>query len=268
MCTVTIIPPIGAADPLVVPNGLLGGGWRLMSNRDEQRSRPAGLPPDIRQYHQTAAAMPIDPVGGGTWIAVNQNGMVLTLLNSNPISAYTPQARQLRWNRRSRGTIIPQLIHLSNMAEAVAAADSLSVADYPPFRLLITDGAELCEIVSDGADRRLQRRAINEQPQFFTSSGLGDALVDGPRRELFTRYFAEAGDWLAKQEQFHRHHWPERPELSVCMRRADACTVSCTVIDVLPQEVIMRYYPGAPDEPVTPSVMQFPRVMIRPPCPS
>src|SRR5262249_13957501 len=56
---------------------------RLACNRDELRSRPAALPPLVRNCDERQAIMPIDPVSDGTWIAVNDAGIAATLLNVN-----------------------------------------------------------------------------------------------------------------------------------------------------------------------------------------
>jgi hypothetical protein len=88
----------------------------------------------------------------------------------------------------------------------------------------------------------------------FTSSGLGDALVEAPRRALFDEWFVgvKLENQLERQDAFHRHQWPDRPELSVCMSRIDARTVSYTVVDLEADRATMTYYPDAPDRPVAP----------------
>jgi hypothetical protein len=88
-----------------------------------------------------------------------------------------------------------------------------------------------------------------DEPLLFTSSGLGDAVVDRPRRALFREWFTPSTDWRERQDSFHRHSWPDRTQLSVCIRRADARTVSCTVIELLSASARLTYYPQAPDEP-------------------
>ena len=99
------------------------------------------------------------------------------------------------------------------------------------------------EIFSDG--RRLSSEASTlTMPRLFTSSSLGDALVDVPRGGLFEQLVIEdRGSWLRGQFRFHRHRWPHLPELSVEMSRADAATVSRTVIDVSADEIHLSYEP-------------------------
>ncbi len=94
-----------------------------------------------------------------------------------------------------------------------------------------------------------------------TSSGLGDHVVEPPRRALFTRMFAGAApdDFAAIQDAFHRHRWPDRPHLSVDMDRADAETVSLTVIELDDVSVTMRYVDGHPSADRPEIVRTLPR---------
>ena len=81
-------------------------------------------------------------------------------------------------------------------------------------------------------------------PRLFTSSSLGDRLVEEPRRALFKQLVAnDHGDALRAQFRFHRHRWTASPELSVHMERADAVTVSRTVIDVRADATDLSYEP-------------------------
>jgi hypothetical protein len=75
----------------------------------------------------------------------------------------------------------------------------------------------------------------------FTSSSLGDAIVETPRRQLFERLVLAGDDWLRGQFWFHRHRWAGRLELSVQMSRPDACTVSRTTIDVTSRRIDLQY---------------------------
>jgi len=52
----------------------------------------------------------------------------------------------------------------------------------------------------------------------LTSSGLGDAVVDAPRRQLFERLvLRHERPWPLAQDRFHAHRWPSRPDISVHM---------------------------------------------------
>ena len=78
------------------------------------------------------------------------------------------------------------------------------------------------------------------RPVMFTSSSLGDAIVETPRRQLFERLVLAGDDWLRGQFRFHRHRWAGRLELSVDVL-LDACTVSRTTIDVTSRRIDLQY---------------------------
>ena len=54
-------------------------GYELFFNRDEQRSRLSAISPKFNQAR--SAIYPVNPQGENTWLAVNQQGLTLTLLN-------------------------------------------------------------------------------------------------------------------------------------------------------------------------------------------
>ncbi len=234
MCTVTILP--------------LKSGVRLAMNRDESPLRGAALPPRSVTAGNGRALMPIDPVSGGTWIAVTDAGLILTLLN-----VYTaPRDPLAPTPRVSRGTIIPRLLDAENLDEAFSRTQDLDAAEYAAFRLVLADRRRVADVYCTGG--ACQRHAPGEisGPMLFTSSGLGDGVVDPPRRALFDEYFAAGLDRRTQQDAYHRHSWPERRHLSVCMWRPEARTISLTVVDVDAEESRMDYYAEAPDQPMIP----------------
>jgi hypothetical protein len=224
MCTVTIVPH--------------DAGFRLVCNRDERRDRPAAAAPVLHARQRGTALYPVDPQGGGTWVGVNDAGLGAALLNRT----LDPAAPRPRFPL-SRGGIVPHVLGRDSVREAIDAVRALDPTGFPPFRLVVVQWQRLGVLTSDG--RRLSLETTNlAAPVMLTSSSLGDARVDPPRRDLFGRLMAvPRGLWLRAQDDFHRHRWPERPDLSVCMVRADAQTVSRTVIDVRPAVICVRYRP-------------------------
>jgi Transport and Golgi organisation 2 len=229
MCTVTAVPraPL-ATDPS--PDPLL---LRVACNRDELLNRQPALPPTLWAAGRRRAVMPIDPESGGTWIAANDAGLVFVVLNSNP--GFPVHAGDL-----SRGTIIPTLVGCATTSRALAHAQRLQAGRFAPFRLLIIDRYGIVDCWPDGGRIR-HRRAYLHSAILRTSSGLGDALVAGPRRTLFRRVFNNAHDFRHAQDSFHRHHWPGRQAISVNMRRDDARTVSQTIVEVRSGSVALSY---------------------------
>ena len=92
-----------------------------------------------------------------------------------------------------------------------------------------------------GGDRMHHRRDGLRSAILRTSSGLGDAVVARPRRTLFHRTMNGSRDAQAAQDTYHHHQWPGREAISVNMRRADAATVSRSVVEVREGSVRLSY---------------------------
>lgn len=221
MCTVSIVPT--------------GDGCRIVCNRDERRDRPAAQPPDRRRRANADAVWPRDPESGGTWIGVNRWDLAAILLNRNP-----PGDRRESANAVSRGTIVPALLAHARLDDAVEAARRAARATYEPFTLLLVQDGRVVSIRNHRRRSEIVSRSL-ARPIVFTSSSLGDRLVQQPRRRLFARLVEHSPAPLDGQHAFHRHRWPARPEISVWMSRADAATVSRTVIDLQPGASRLQY---------------------------
>jgi hypothetical protein len=233
VCTVTVVPR--------------ASGFRIVCNRDERLSRPPAEPPAVRRVAGLTTVWPEDPLSGGTWIGANDAGLVMVLLNRTPGSRSLVADRIGRAatpRQHSRGTIIPLLLGLDCLASVLNRAAALPAAEFEPFTLLVIKSSQIAVVRNTGA-RTIVRSGILSRPLMFTSSSLGDDLVERPRRELFARLVAAPAAPLPGQAAFHRHRWPGRPEISVCMRRRDAATVSRTLVDVdvFRPEVVLRYTP-------------------------
>lgn len=239
MCTVTIIPHGG-------PGCGSGRGLRMLCNRDESPERAAAMPPRIVEQCGVRWLGPIDPPSRGTWIAAAETGVVATLLNMNPPGG-PPTASD---HPQSRGVLVPRVIAGGDFEAACDIAETINAARYRPFRLVIADPHHLAVVAGDGNGLTIDHQTLPTRPWLITSSGLGDHRVDPPRRALFNDWFGElAHDWAGEQDRYHRHRWADQPELSVCMQRDGAQTVSLTAVEVDGERVSMRYRGAPPDQP-------------------
>ncbi|MEM8739489.1 MAG: NRDE family protein [Planctomycetota bacterium] len=241
MCTVSLLslsdhgsaPPSGPA-PGTRP--VPAGAFRLVTNRDEQHHRPAALHPLHRTFGPRTALMPVDPVSDGTWVAVNDAGLALTLLNYKrpelPPVARPPSV--------SRGRVIPDLLHHATVRDAADALADFDPGSTPPFRLLLVDASHQAVVRADGRRLVTDLQPRRAEPLLLTSSGLGDHLVEPPREALFR---AAAPATAADQNAFHRHQWPDRTPVSVQMHRPDARTISRTAVTVRPGRITLAYTP-------------------------
>jgi hypothetical protein len=179
---------------------------------------------------------PTDPSSEGTWIACSEIGLAIALLNVNPPNADAGVPP------RSRGDIVPGLIRSRSLDEVVALAAAIDYQEYSPFRLVAVRAGEedLLEVAPAAG---LVRRLPIAIPRVFTSSGLGDHMVEGPRRQLFERTVVRGGDrdLRDRQDRFHGHRWRDRQAVSVHMSRADAWTVSRTTIEIRDAHIAMFY---------------------------
>jgi hypothetical protein len=226
MCTVTVLPGAALAGRMTPGAPVL----RVACNRDELRSRPKAEPPATHILDGRSVLMPRDPEGGGTWIAANDRGLVFVLLN-----AYPPQpsgtTAVVGGVGPSRGSIVPALASSDSVSEALDRSAAIDARAFRPFRLIVLDRHQLIECWPAGAFLQ-HRRTFVHRPLVRTSSSLGDALVQAPRRALFRRFFDRAADPRAAQDAFHDHQWPGAEAISVRMERPDARTVSRSVVEV------------------------------------
>lgn len=238
MCTVSLIKPLsGPALAADVPIS------RLVFNRDERRERPTAALPVIARGLQTRFVMPVDPQGPGTWLAVNDAGLVFALLNlyaagrgatRRPVDAPRPASA------RSRGRIIPLLADATSLEEASRRISQLAWRQFSPFRLLVFGDEALLD-----ARPRLDELAIVRRPlgdRFMaTSSSAQPYDAARLRAQLFERIVPRPDREL--QDLFHAHRWQTSPELSVRMTRPEARTVSRTVVERLADRIVVRYAP-------------------------
>lgn len=200
--------------------------WRVVCNRDESPRRARALPPREVRLGDRRALMPIDPQGGGTWLGVNDAGLVLAILNKSD-----PDVPAV--GRESRGVVIPELLSASSAGEARKAAIELDATRFRSFRLAIIDGQNLYVVVGDGATVSEVPVPRDADAWCAASSGLGDGVVEPARIALFEATVLGTSDALDAQDAFHNHRWADRPHMSVDMMRDGAQTVNVTAVSML-----------------------------------
>lgn len=110
-----------------------GGRLLVVMNRDERWGRVQETPPQTIPGDPSWSA-PFDGEKGGTWIGVNDRGVVACLLNG-----YAPGDFELfrRDDVPSRGGIIPSLLESEERDFEAWAREDLDAKRYPSFTLLI-----------------------------------------------------------------------------------------------------------------------------------
>ncbi|RDL45629.1 hypothetical protein DN730_00835 [Marinomonas piezotolerans] len=212
-------------------------GYQVFFNRDEQKSRALGLPPQQLQLNDIRVLMPIDPVGQGSWISVNELGLTLCLLNN--YQGWCPKGTLI-----SRGQLLKGFSSKANTTEIEEAFYALDLMQYAPFVLVAFDPSltkthgDVLVFEWNGRTTQIYTRST---PLF--SSGVDLDRVVAKRQATYER-FIETG----RRDYIHLHasHHDEQLHTSFCMHRADAHTVSFTHVAVTPNTQKMSYVPGAP----------------------
>lgn len=204
-------------------------GYELFFNRDEQRTRQQAIHPTFNV--SLNAIYPIDPSGGGTWIAAHESGISLALLNY-----YQAQVDPSLKDFTSRGVIIPHLLaDHENIHQQLLKMD-LSL--FQAFQLCIFDSdlslkpnkqKLATQYVWNG--KKLTYSILSaEHSQPITSSGVDYPTVLAARQQQFKAMISSQSstqDYIA-----YHHHQGESGKCSVKMFRDDAHTVSFTQISV------------------------------------
>ncbi len=209
-------------------------GYELWFNRDERRTRARALLPRTERAGGVAFIAPRDPDGGGSWIATNEFGLTVALLNAWSDGGEPREPR-------SRGLLVMDLAQERDVDAVVASLATEELARYRGFHLLALDrsGAPRVFRGSPGATRVVPELA--QTP--LVSSSLDEGRARLVRSELFrTRAPVDAAGHVG----FHVSHEPERGPWSPCMHRDDASTVSATHVAVERDRAQVRYADGSP----------------------
>jgi hypothetical protein len=209
-------------------------GYHLLCNRDEQRTRGVAQAPAVFELGCTRFVSPEDTDHGGTWIAVNEHGLGLCLLNGRR----SEPAR----GGRSRGFVIPELIWLRAIDDCAFVLDRLDLAPFGPFSLLMVEPGQPAAVAAwDGTALSIDRDADRRVP--LISSSFDPEGVRRSRQREFARH--AAGD-PPSLYRFHTSHGDTAGPYSPCMHRPDAETVSFSWVVVNRDEIRFLYLPAAP----------------------
>jgi hypothetical protein len=220
-------------------------GLDLLFSRDESLERPMAEPPVVDRYEGLSTVMPIDPLGGGTWIAANDRGMAVMTLND-----YRYASRVSPGDAQSRGLLVRRLSQMSNAAQVRKYLFRETLKYFPPFLLLAFERERASPTHWAWNGETLRESTFRGGSCISTSSWL-PRLVPGLRRLLIRRALGhgQPDQAFSKLLSLHRNIDPcLPPRLAVAMRREGRETVSLTHLRVGKSEVIMRYWPGHPSE--------------------
>ncbi|MEE2939551.1 MAG: NRDE family protein [Planctomycetota bacterium] len=251
MCTLTFTGT--ALDPGVSARALCDGeaGYTLLFNRDELRARgPEIAPAEARTDSGVRYIAPTDSDAGGTWIAANEHGVSVALLNG-----YVESRGHRQGDWTSRGALVRSLADMRSAEELWRRMSPRGLDAYRP-SVVVALGLGERPLVArwDGRDVAFDPRADLALP--ITSSSYEQSEVQRFRRELYDREVrdglaphAAGRPSLAALDAYHRWIGPQGPSaLSPSMARPDAVTRSHCRVEVRRGEVRFQYVPAAPHE--------------------
>jgi len=227
MCTLTVVT---------------GNDTYLMAmNRDEKIARGAGAPAEMYEFDKTRAICPHNGAGG-TWIAANEYGIGLALLNWNAI---TPHGAAFK--KRSRGQVIPALVDSRSLWDLHAVFNASNFTRMLPFRLIgvFPSERQIWEWRWDST--RLEFQVHEWKSRHWFSSSLSDDQAE-TLRGLACRDAQHDSDvgsvlWLRR---LHASHRGGPGPFSLCVHREDVKTLSYSEIMVTPGHVQMGHFRGSP----------------------
>jgi uncharacterized protein with NRDE domain len=122
---------------LIVMSGVVAGAPLIVAaNRDERLDRPA-IPMTVLRDREPRILGGRDELAGGTWLAVNEHGVVAGLTNQPSADGRDP-------SKRSRGELPLAFARYATAEEAVATVPkTLNAADYNPCWMLVGDRSTL-----------------------------------------------------------------------------------------------------------------------------
>ncbi|MBM3513549.1 MAG: NRDE family protein [Alphaproteobacteria bacterium] len=123
MCTVVILRRSTADWPVI-----------LGANRDEALARP-WAPPGRHWPDRADVIAGLDKLAGGTWMGLNDHGVVACILNRH--GTLGPAA-----GKRSRGELVLEALDHADARDATDAIRAIDPAAYRPFNMVIADNRD------------------------------------------------------------------------------------------------------------------------------
>jgi uncharacterized protein with NRDE domain len=273
MCTVVLLRRPQASWPLL-----------LAANRDELRSRP-WRPPARHWPDRPDVVAGLDVEAGGSWLGVNDDGVVAAVLNR--VGSLGPAA-----GKRSRGELVLEALDHADAAVAAKALADLDPDAYRPFNLLVADARDAFWLRHTGglpafgfrdssgvwrevdptsmpgaggrskADLRspaIECRPLPEGFSMITARDLNDATSARvrhflPQFERATQPDPGADDWSAWIELLGRRAAPgaepgDAPEDAMTIETGGDFGTVCSSLVALPAfgAPVMKFAAGAPD---------------------
>lgn len=232
MCTLVLHRRPGHAWPLL-----------LAANRDEMADRP-WLPPGRHWPDRPEVFAGQDGLAGGSWLGVNDHGIVAAVLNRRHSLGPAP-------GLRSRGELVLDALDHADAAEAAQALAALDARAWRGFNLVVADDRDAFWVRGLGPEGppRPTIRALGAGTTMVTASDANDAT--DPRIALhLPRWRAQPppedgqGDWSAWEALLASRDGDPLERSAMTFRLASGFGTVCSTIVALPAAGSSREAPG------------------------
>jgi len=223
----------------------------LTMNRDEALGRGAEIPPALLESANGGALFmaPLDGPSGGTWIGVNQHGVVACLINGEAEEEGGPAPVE------SRGKIIPQLLAQGDFREAIWwLGEEFRPEGFKPFTLLVATAEQGVAVTWQG-NGEIDVSEIEGEWFVMSSSSWNREGVLNWRRGEFEKWIKEGAPFRGRIPSLHLLQPDGLAEWSPLMARATAATRSITQVELNPASGVaaLRYWPMPANDPEKPN---------------
>jgi hypothetical protein len=188
MCTLILLRRPGHPWPILIA-----------ANRDEMIARP-WRPPARHWPDRPETVAGIDLEAGGSWLGMNDHGVIAGILNRPQTLGPDPE-------KRSRGEIVLEALDHPDADVAAEALSELEPQAYRPFNLVIADNHTAWWLRSDGgaAPGHVERFPVPEGLSMFTARDRNDTASTRiefylPKFEAAAAPDPDTGDWSSWED--------------------------------------------------------------------
>ena len=241
MCTVVVLYRPDHTWPVVVA-----------ANRDEMKDRPWDAP-DRHWSDRAHVVAGRDRLAGGTWLGINDDGMLACVLNRMGTLGPDP-------DKRSRGELPLEALDHAEAHEAAHAMVAIDPDAYRPFNMIIADARGVFWLRNDGS--HVSCHEVEPGVSMVTAHDLNDTAASARIRRHLPRFRAAppphpdaddgAGDWFTWEALLG--DGSGTPDQTMCVAREDGFGTVSSSLCALPslgqahRLPVWRFAPGAPDE--------------------
>ena len=185
MCTLVILRRPCADWPLL-----------LAANRDEMCYRPSE-PPGRHWSDRPQVVAGLDRTGGGSWLGMNDQGLVAAIMNRKHSLGPAP-------GKRSRGELVLEALDHVGAKEAAWALADLHPNVYRPFNLVVADAKDAYWL-RHGGDGEIRAHSIPPGLHMLSATELDDTCY--PRIRHYLERFRTAA--MPEPQQGYWQEWKD-----------------------------------------------------------